>query len=108
MEVNVEKQLHHVIAIAIGIPPVDSIIRRKAPSDPSFCLQGRSERIHQTQINWHIRRNHMSQYKSHIAAVIDWHQFINDCAFEYEVPVETMYRIIMDVLVMRQRMESPQ
>ncbi len=50
----------------------------------------------------------MSHYQSHLTAITDWHQFIEDCAIEYGIPVETMYKIAMDILVMRQRVETLQ
>ena len=50
----------------------------------------------------------MSQYQLNLAAIVDWHQFIEDCSVQYGVPIDTVFKIAMDIFVMQKQMEQRQ
>lgn len=48
----------------------------------------------------------MNQYQSTLEAIVDWHQFVEDCSVQYGVSMETVYKIAMDIFIMQQQLEK--
>lgn len=48
----------------------------------------------------------MNHYHSNLEAIVDWHQFVEDCSIQYGVSMETVYKIAMDIFILQKQLEK--